>query len=130
MADQSNPTTVELTAENQDSILSKDGIVLVKCWASHCGGCKMLDPIYAKLHGEYPDHTFAKLDTLAEKELSSNLSISHVPTILLYRDGLQLFHEAGNFDEDQLKDVITQAEGLDMEVVRAHFEAEAKNSAE
>ena len=115
---------VNLSQDNYRSILGQDGIVLVDCWASSCGACKVLGPIYAKVAERYPQHTFAKLDTLAEDELVSTLGIAHVPTLLLYQDGILLFNQAGNFDEPRLEDIIAQAEALDMDMVRAEIERE------
>ena len=117
-------TLVDLNSENYRSILARPGIVLVDCWASSCGACKVLGPLYLKVAENYPQHTFAKLDTLAEEELTSNLEIVHVPTLMLYQDGILLFKQAGNFDEARLSDIIGQAEALDMDLVRAEMERE------
>jgi len=121
---QSSTTLVELTYAKCRSILSRTGIVLVDCWAASCGACKVLGPIYAKVACRHPEHTFAKLDTLAEDELTSALEILHVPTLLLYRDGILLFKQPGNFDEARLEDIISQAEALDMDAVRADIAAD------
>jgi len=115
---------VKLSQDNYRAILGQDGIVLVDCWASSCGACKILGPIYAKVAERYPQHTFAKLDTLAEDELVSTLGIAHVPTLLLYQDGILLFNQAGNFDEARLEDIIAQAEALDMDMVRTEIDRE------
>ena len=127
---QSNAAFEELTEAKCRSILSRQGIVLVDCWASSCGACKVLGPIFAKVAARYPQHTFAKLDTLAEVELTSALEIMHVPTLMLYRDGLLLFKQPGNFDEARLEDIIAQAEALDMDAVRADMEREGAASPE
>jgi thioredoxin 1 len=115
---------VELNSENYRSILARPGIVLVDCWASSCGACKVLGPLYHKVAEHYTQHTFAKLDTLVEDELTSTLGIVHVPTLLLYQDGILLFKQAGNFDEARLSDIIAQAEALDMDLVRSEMERE------
>ena len=127
---QSNAALEELTEAECRSILSRQGIVLVDCWALSCGACKVLGPIYAKVAERYPQHTFAKLDTLAEVELTSALEIVHVPTLMLYRDGLLLFKQPGNFDEARLEDIIAQAEALDMDAVRADMERDGPASPE
>ena len=56
--------------------------------------------------------------------MTSTLEIVHVPTLMLYRDGILLFKQPGNFDEARLEDVIAQAEALDMDMVRADIERE------
>ena len=115
---------LELTEHNCRSILERKGVVLVDCWASSCGACKIMGPIFAEAAKRYPGHTFAKLDTLAEDELTSALDVVHVPTLMLYRDGILLLKQAGNFDEARLDDIIAQVEALDMDVVRADIDSE------
>ena len=121
-------TPVQLNQDNYRSILGRHGIVLVDCWASSCGACKELGPIYAKVAERKSEHTFAKLDTMSETELTSSLDIVHVPTLILYRDGILLFKQTGNFDEARLEDIIAQAEALDMDAVRAEIEAEGSEA--
>jgi thioredoxin 1 len=115
---------IELNAGNFVSTVSQKGIVLVDCWAKWCGGCKTFSPLFAKVAAKHPEHTFGKLDTEAEKEITKKLEIKHIPTLLLYRDGLMLFHQPGNFDEKTLEGIITQAESLDMDQVRAEIARE------
>ena len=119
---------VELNDQNYQSILTRNGILLVDCEASSCGACKVLGPLFSMVAERHPRHTFAKLDTLADDDLTSTLGIVHVPTLMLYRDGILLFKQAGNFDKSRLEDIIAQAEGLDMDMVRADIES--KRSAE
>ena len=43
--------------------------------------------------------------------------------MILYRDGIPLFKQAGTFTEERLEDIISQAESLDMDLVRKDIEA-------
>ena len=124
MTDPANTVLVELNPGNYRSVVGQEGVVLVDCWASSCGACKVLGPIYAQVADRYTQHTFAKLDTLAEDQLTSTMGIEHVPTLMLFRDGILLFRQAGNFDEARLEDIIAQAQALDMDEVRAEIERE------
>jgi thioredoxin 1 len=128
MANDPDPKLTVLTKENCRAVLSEDGIVFVQCWSPACGACVAEGSVYAAVAGKHPQHTFAKLDTQAERELSSQLEIVHVPTLLLYRDGILLFKQAGNFDEARLEDIIAQVEGLNMDDVRAEMERERSNA--
>ena len=115
---------VALTKDNFSDIISQDGIVMIDCWAEWCGACQSFNPIYEKVAQKYSKHTFAKLDTVSEKELVSQIGVEHIPTLLLYRDGILLFQQAGYYEEEKLEDIIQQAEKVDMDEVRAHIEAE------
>jgi thioredoxin 1 len=113
-----------LTGENFNEITYKDGIVMVDCWAEWCSACQSFNPTYEKVAKKYSDHTFTKLDTVAEKTLISELGIEHIPTLMLFRDGILLFQQAGYYEEEKLEDILQQAENIDMDEVKAHIAAE------
>ncbi len=115
---------VDLGTDNLSQTVSAEGITLVDCWASWCGACADFEPIYKRAAERHPEHTFAKLDTQSEKKLVKELGIEHIPSLLLYRDGILLFRQPGYYSEEQLEDIVQQAKSLDMNEVRAHIQAE------
>lgn len=120
---------LELSAENFVEIVSRPGITLVECWTPWCNACKTFTPIFEKVAAKHEQHTFGKLDTQAEKTIAGKLQIKHTPTLLLYRDGLLLFQQPGNYDEGELEGIVRQAEALDMDDVRAQIEQEQAKGA-
>lgn len=118
----------ELTRTNFEQTVSQKGIVLVDCWAAWCGACDGFETTYRTVADRHPEHTFAKLDVGRYGEICSTLELSHVPSLLLYRDGILLFKDSGSFDEATLTGIIDQAEKLDMDVVREELGiAESEN---
>jgi thioredoxin 1 len=120
---------LELTGDNFVETVSRPGITLAACWTQWCNACKTFNPIFEKVAAKHPQHTFGKLDTQTEKTIADKLQIKHTPTLLLYRDGLLLFQQAGNFDEEELEGIVGQAEALDMNDVRAQIEREQAQGA-
>lgn len=114
---------VEVTEDSFDSFISTAGIVLVDCWAPSCGACPQFGPRYAKAAAKQDQHAFGKLNTVEQAKLARALGIVHVPTLMLFRDGVLLFMKAGNYDEQRLEDIISQAEAADMQAVRAKISA-------
>lgn len=117
---------IALHKENFEGSVSGGGIVVVDCWARWCPACKTFRPVYEKVAAKHPEITFGSLNTEAEKSLVSNLGIEHIPTLLLYRDGILLFQQPGYYDEEQMEDILQQAESLDMDLVRSEIVADRK----
>ena len=111
-------STVELTATDFEPTVSADGIVLVDFWASWCGPCRSFAPVFEQASEEHPSITFAKVDTEAEQELAGGLQIQSIPTLMIFRDGILMFSQAGALPKAALDDLIGQVEALDMAEVR------------
>jgi thioredoxin 1 len=111
----------ELTESNFEQVVLQPGLVIVDCWATWCGSCGQFDKTYKKVAKRHSKHSFASLDTENEKALRDSIGISYIPSLLLYRDGILIFKEPGNFDEETLNSIIAQAEVLDMEMVKAEM---------
>lgn len=114
--------TVTLTAENFESTVLADGIVLVDWWAAWCGPCRMFGPIFEEASEARPHITFCKVDTEAEQMLAGSAGISSIPTLMIFRDGILLFNEAGALPGPELANLLDQVEALNMDEVRADIE--------
>jgi thioredoxin 1 len=115
--------TRDLTAETFEStILTPDaesGIVLVDFWAEWCGPCLAFAPIYTAASEDNPDVVFAKVDTEANPDLSGAFNIRSIPTLMIFRDGIGVFSQAGALPRPALDDLLGQVRALDMDDVRA-----------
>jgi thioredoxin 1 len=114
--------TTTMTLDTHDATV-EDGIVLIDFWASWCGPCRTFAPVFEQASERHPDVTFAKVDTEAEPELAGRYGITSIPTLIAYRDGIPVFGQPGALPARTLEELITQVSALDMDQVRAKYEA-------
>lgn len=110
--------TVALTAETFEQTVLAPGITIIDFWADWCGPCKAFAPVYEQTSEAHPDIVFAKVDTEAEQMIAAEFEIRSIPTIMMFRDGIPLFRQAGALPGHALEDIITQAQALDMDAIR------------
>ncbi|MEO8263016.1 MAG: thioredoxin [Pseudolysinimonas sp.] len=114
--------TVELSEQNFESTILEGGIVLVDFWAAWCGPCLAFAPVYGAAAEDNTDITFAKVDTEAQQDLARAMRIQSIPTLMIFRDGIGVFSQAGALPRPALDDLIGQVRALDMDAVRSEIE--------
>ena len=117
--------TIDLTTDTFDDTVQDNDIVLLDFWAEWCGPCRTFGPIFEKVSERYPDLTFAKIDTDAEQALGAAFNVRSIPTLMVIREGVVVFSQAGVLPEAALEDLIGQVRDLDMDEVTAQIEEQA-----
>ena len=114
--------TIELTKDNFEQTISGNPIVILDFWAPWCGPCRGFAPVFEKASEAHPDVVFAKVNSDEQQELAGAFNIRSIPTLMVFREKVILFQQAGALPGQALEQVISQAKTLDMAKVHAEMQ--------
>lgn len=120
--------TIQLTKDNFRKTYEESPIVVVDFWAEWCGPCRNFGPVFERVSEKYPHIVFGKIDTEAEPDIAQHFQIRSIPTLMVIRDGLELYCEPGALSEAQLIELVEQAKSIDMQEVRDKIAEEEARS--
>lgn len=119
-----NVAVVELTDDTFETTVTENGFVIVDFWAPWCGPCKSFAPTYEKVSNDFEDIVFAKVNTEEQQQVAAHFQIRSIPTLMIFRDQIIIFSQAGALPEGAFRELLQKASELDMDEVRKQIEAE------
>ncbi|WP_199264684.1 thioredoxin [Alcaligenes faecalis] len=121
---------VELNEETFQAAVEDGNPLIIDFWAPWCGPCRQFAPVFDAAASKHADVTFAKVNTEEEQELAAGLRIRSIPTLMVFRERVLLFSQAGALSAAQLDDLIEQVKSVDMEKVHAEIAAQQDQQAD
>jgi thioredoxin len=109
--------TVDLTKENFEQVVTGNDVVIVDFWAPWCAPCRAFAPTFEQASELHADVVFAKVNTEQEQEVAGAFNIRSIPTLMVFREKVILYSEAGSLPAQALEQVITRVKGIDMPAV-------------
>lgn len=84
-----------ITDQNFQTTIA-DGVTLIDFWATWCKPCKMQGPIVDQIADEFKGKaTIGKLDVDKNPFISQNFNVASIPTIMIFKDGVQVERTVG-----------------------------------
>ncbi|MCI9547387.1 MAG: thioredoxin [Lachnospiraceae bacterium] len=100
---------MHVTSENFENQVKKaDRPVLLDFFATWCGPCQMLTPVIEELEESRDDFLVGKVNVDEESALARQFSITAVPTLLLFKDGVEVKRTAGFLPREDLERFIDE----------------------
>lgn len=109
---------VELTKDNFEEVVLNNDFVIVDFWATWCGPCRNFAPVYDKVSEDHADIVFAKVNTEEEQAIAAEFQIRSIPTLMIFREKIIIYSEAGALPEGAFRELLSKAAELDMDEVR------------
>ena len=98
----------ELNSDNWETFKGGE-LVLIDVWAPWCGPCKMVSPIVDeisnKFHGQL---SVGKLEADGNRDIVGELSVRNIPTILIFKNGVEVERKVGVTKLEELSELIEQ----------------------
>ncbi len=117
--------TLELNADNFQQTINENANVIIDFWAPWCAPCRGFAPTFEAASEKQPGIVFAKVNTEEQQEIASAFNIRSIPTLMVFRDQIIIYSEAGALPPQAFDQLVEQAMALDMDQVRADIAGQA-----
>ena len=115
---------LELNDDNLEQTILENDFVVLDFWAPWCGPCRSFAPVFEAASEKHPGIVFAKVNTEAEQGLAAHFQIRSIPTLMIFREKVIIYSQAGALPASAFDDLLAKAAEVDMAKVHAEIAQE------
>lgn len=112
-----------VTSNDFEALIEDNQLVFVDFWAPWCAPCKQFATVYEQVAAQHADIVFAKINIENEQELAETFQIRSIPHLMVFKQGIVIYSEAGSMPESTLKELVEQAVDADVTAIREQLDA-------
>lgn len=116
--------SLNITSTKFESIINENQIVFVDFWAAWCAPCKQFSKVYELVAEQFPSILFVKINIEEEQDLAEFFEIRSIPHLMVFKEGIIIYSDAGNISESTLKELAQQALDADVSEIRKQLDLE------
>lgn len=121
-------TVRAVSSDEFEALLQNNEIVFIDFWASWCAPCKQFATVYERVAALNPGVAFVKINIENESELAETFNIRSIPHLMVFKQGIAIYSEAGSMPESTLKELVEQALEADVSAIREQLDNDQGNA--
>jgi thioredoxin 1 len=91
----------------QKEVLESEQPTIVDFWASWCGPCRMIAPVFEELSSQYSGKVkFAKVNVDENPKIPANYGVRGIPTLIMFKGGKVVDQVVGAVPKNQLENIV------------------------
>jgi thioredoxin 1 len=115
-----------LSKSEFETVINENAIVVIDFWAEWCAPCRQFAKVYESVASQTPDVLFTKVNIEDEAELAEAFQIRSIPHLMVFKEGVVIYSEAGSMPESTLKELVQQAKDADITAIKEQIEKDSQ----